>query len=704
MANRPVPFPKYANEKRLLHGGDYNPDQWLKYPHILADDLRFMQQVNANTFSVGIFGWAALEPAEGVFAFEWLDRVMDGIASIGGNVILATPSAARPAWLSLRYPEVNRTNHRRQKMMHGGRHNHCFSSPVYREKVGIINRKLAERYKDHPALFMWHVSNEYSGECHCAYCRENFRKWLRKKYVTIDALNDAWWAAFWSHLYNGFDQVESPSDIGEGWIHGLNLDWKRFVTYQTIDFYRHEIAPVREITPDIAVTNNFMGDFPAPSPFTGLDYAPFAREIDVISWDAYPPWHNDYETTAHLGSKLGFINDYFRTLKDAPFLILESTPSQVNWQPVNRAKRPGMHVLSTVASLAHGADAVMYFQWRKSRGSTEKLHGAVVDHDNSPENRVFKDVERVGRLFENVSEIRHSRTRSQVAVMFDVENLWALDNAEGFSRGSKQYPETVHAHYKAFWDANVSVDVITPDKCGDLSRYKAVVAPMQYMMGEGMMDSLRRFVENGGVLVSTYITGLVDENDLMHLGGFHRKLRELFGVEVRETDTLYPSQRNGIDIDVGELYPDGMQIEPGITIFEAFDYCTVLDVCGAQVLGTYTGDFYAGGAAVTRNGYGKGKAYFIGARTGADFLRVFYDGVMIRGGGLAVPPFAQTPPGVSVQTRTGDGVDYYFVMNFAEEGRDIELLHDMRDLITGREVGKGKQALPAYGVYILKTL
>jgi beta-galactosidase len=672
-------------QKRLLHGGDYNPDQWLKYPNILEDDLTFMKQVNANTFSVGIFAWAALEPREGEFTFGWLDKIMDDIAAIGGNVILATPSAARPAWLSQKYPEVTRTSHRREKQLHGGRHNHCFSSPVYRKKVGIINRKLAERYKNHPALFMWHISNEYSGECHCPLCQANFQKWLKEKYGTIDALNDAYWAAFWSHLYNDFDQVESPTDIGEGWIHGLNLDWKRFITYMTIDFYRNEIAPIREITPDVAVTTNFMGDFFMPSPFTGLDYAPFAREIDVISWDAYPNWHNDYETTAFLGSKLGFINDYFRTLKDAPFLILESTPSMVNWQSVNRAKKPGMHVLSTVASLAHGADAVMYFQWRKSRGSTEKLHGAVVDHDNSPQNRVFKDVAQVGRLMKDVSEIRHSRTESLVAVLFDTENYWAFENAEGFSRNSKKYAETVHAHYKAFWDMNISVDVITPDKCANLERYKAVVAPMLYMMREQTMDELAKFVQSGGILVSTYITGLVDENDLMYLGGFPRRLRELFGITVTETDTLYPSQRNGISF--------------GNEKYEAFDYCALFDVCGAEVLGTYASDFYAGNAAITRNAYGKGMAYFIGARTGADFLSIFYYGILVETGYVTPAPI-EAPPGVSVQTRKNGDKTYRFVMNFTEEEQGITLLNDMHDLITGQIIKKGRQIMPTYGVYI----
>ena len=212
----------YNNEKRLLHGGDYNPDQWLDYPDILKDDLRLMKLANVNTMTVGIFAWSALEPTEGNYNFEWLDKIIDDVYNQGGRVILATPSGARPAWLSEKYPEVLRTNDRREKMLHGGRHNHCFSSPIYREKTQKMNYKLAERYGNHPALIMWHVSNEYSGDCHCELCQENFRDWLKNKYKTIENVNKAWWGPFWSHTYTDCSQIESQSSIGENAVHGLN--------------------------------------------------------------------------------------------------------------------------------------------------------------------------------------------------------------------------------------------------------------------------------------------------------------------------------------------------------------------------------------------------------------------------------------------------------------------------------------------------
>ena len=366
-----------------------------------------------------------MEPREGEFHFDWLDKIFDDVDKMGGNVILATPSGARPAWLSAAYPEVLRTTEKQEKLAHGGRHNHCFSSPIYRQKVAIINRKLAERYGQHPALYMWHISNEYGGDCHCAYCQENFRSWLKAKYGTLAALNAAWWGAFWSHTYTDWTQISSPSSLGETMVHGMNVHWKRFGTDQTIDFYEHEIKEIRVLTPDVPITTNFMGDGDDLIPFQSLDYGKFAAHVDVISWDCYPAWHNDWGSTADLAAKVGFINDQYRALKQQPFLIMESTPSLVNWHPVNKAKRPGRHLLSSMQFLAHGSDSVMYFQWRKSRGSSEKVHGAVVDHDGRTENRVFKDVTAVGDALDRLANLKGSNKTGRVAIIYDWDNDWA---------------------------------------------------------------------------------------------------------------------------------------------------------------------------------------------------------------------------------------------------------------------------------------
>ena len=674
----------YSNEKRLLHGGDYNPDQWLDYPDTLKDDLRLMKLANVNTMTVGIFAWSALEPTEGNYNFEWLDKIIDDVYNQGGRVILATPSGARPAWLSEKYPEVLRTNDRREKMLHGGRHNHCFSSPIYREKTQKMNYKLAERYGNHPALIMWHVSNEYSGDCHCELCQENFRDWLKNKYKTIENVNKAWWGPFWSHTYTDWSQIESPSSIGENAVHGLNLDWKRFVTDQTIDFYENEAKPLRELTPNVPITTNFMADTDDLIPFQSLNYDKFSKHVDILSWDCYPAWHNDWETTKDLATKVGFINDLYRSLKQQPFLIMECTPSGVNWHNVNKAKRPGMHTLASMQLLAHGSDSVLYFQWRKSRGSSEKFHGAVVDHCGHENNRVFKEVSQVGEILDKIKEIKGSMKQSKVAIIYDWENDWALKDAQGFGKESRRYPQTLQSHYKYFWDKNISVDVVTPQQ--DLSKYSLVVAPMMYMMTEETMDRFRDYVKNGGVLVGSYLSGLVNETDLTYLGGWPKTLQETYGIDAKEIDTLYPKDKNSIKF--------------GNESFEVVDYCTIIEAKEAEVLAKYEEDFYKNTPAITKNNLEKGKAYFIGARTNQEFLSKFYDEIVKDLHINEVEDFI-SEGGISIQIRENKDAKYYFVMNFTEEEKNIGIKGSYLNLISGKMMERLNLMKP-YDVYVLK--
>ena len=673
----------YNQEPRLLHGGDYNPDQWLDYPEILKKDLELMKEAKINTVSLGIFAWSALEPREGEFHFEWLDQIMDDVAAMGGNVILATPSGARPAWLSQKYPEVLRTNANRQKMLHGGRHNHCFSSPVYREKVALINRKLAQRYGQHPAVIMWHISNEYGGDCHCEYCQANFRKWLQARYGTLTALNEAWWGPFWSHSFSDWAQVESPSPLGESAVHGLNLDWKRFVTDQTIDFFEHEIKDIRHITPDIPVTTNFMADTMDLIPFQSLNYERFAKHVDILSWDCYPAWHNDWETTADLASKVGFIDDLYRSLKDQPFLLMESTPSGVNWHPVNKTKRPGMHLLSSMQHIAHGSDSNLYFQIRKSRGSSEKFHGAVIDHDNSSDNRVFQDVKEVGTLMEKIQGVKGGRKKAKVAILYDWENNWALDDAQGYAQGTKRYPQTLQEHYRYFWNQDIPVDVVTPRY--DLSGYDLVVAPMLYLLRETDMTALKEYVAAGGTLVSTYITGVVNEADLTYLNGWPQALQELFGIRVKETDVYYPKDHNRIQTATGD--------------YAVKDYAALLEVQEAEVLARYQEGFYQNEAAVTSHSFGQGTAYFIAPRTEQAFLDEFY-GARVEDLHLANPLVVAGNPEVSIQSRKQAGRNYHFVMNFSETVQEVTLAQELHDLLTDETVPNALHLQP-YQVRVL---
>lgn len=670
----------------MMHGADYNPDQWLHDPAILEEDIRLMKLAGCNVMSMGIFAWAALEPEEGKFTHEWLDDILNRLAANGIYVWLATPSGARPAWMSAKYPEVLRVGANRVRNLHGHRHNHCYSSPVYREKVAIINTKLAERYSRHPAVIGWHISNEYSGSCHCSYCQEGFREWLKRKYGTLDALNRAWWTAFWSHTYTDWEQIESPAPHGENALHGLNLDWKRYVTDRTLDFCRHEIAPLKRINPDLPVTTNMMEIIA----FSGLDYRKFADTLDFISWDAYPTWHES-ASDKEQAVKFAFNHDLFRSLKGKPFVLMESTPSMTNWQPVSKLKRPGMHKLSSLQAVAHGSDAVQYFQWRKSRGSCEKFHGAVVDHAGHEHTRVFREVAELGELLAKLGDIVGTSTPAETAILFDWDNRWAIKDAKGPRNMGIHYEQTVLDHYAALWQYGVPVDVIGSED--DVSRYKLILAPMLYMCTEETGRRLERFVEQGGVLVSTYWSGIVDENDLVHLGGFPGPLRRTLGIWAEEIDSLYPHDRNGLVMQNGNRL--GLSGE-----YESHELCELIHAETAQVLGVYREDFYAGRPALTCNELGKGRAYYMAARLKRDFLDAFYRKVVDEAGVSRVLDTA-LPEGVTAQLRTDGERDYVFILNFSGSRQTLTLDEaDYVNLETGRQEEK-ELVLEPNGVKLL---
>lgn len=670
----------------FFHGGDYNPDQWLKHPEILEEDIRLMKLAKCNVMSVGIFAWSALEPEEGKFTFEWLDNIIDKLYNNGIYVILATPSGARPAWMSQKYPEVLRVGANRVRNLHGMRHNHCFTSPVYRKKVEIINTKLAERYSKHPGILAWHISNEYGGECHCDYCQEAFRNWLKNKYGSLEKLNEAWWTAFWSHTYTDWSQIESPAPHGEMFIHAMNLDWKRFVTDQTIDFYKHEIKPLRKYNPEIPITTNFM------EAFEGLNYFKFAKELDIVSWDNYPTWHNTTDDT-DLASWVSMNHDMFRSLKGGkPFMLMESTPSLTNWQGISKLKKPGMHLLSSIQAVAHGSDTVQYFQWRKSRGASEKFHGAVVDHVGHEHTRVFRDVTEVGETLQKLDEIIGTSVSSEVAVIFDWENRWAVKDAQGPRNIGIKYEETIKQNYKAFWKKGVAVDVIDMD-C-DFSKYKLLVAPMLYMVREGVGERIEKFVENGGTFVTTYWSGIVDENDLCFLGGFPGPLRKTLGIWSEEIDALFDGERKNIAFDENNIL--GLKGN-----YEAIELCDLIHIEGAESLASYKDDFYAGRPALTVNSFGKGKAYYIASRNKEDFNDIFY-GKLIEELKLKRALDTELPYGVTAQTRTDGENDYIFLMNFSNEGKEVVLdNYTYTDIISNSKVEK-KIKLSQFGLRILK--
>lgn len=666
-----------VNFGRMLHGGDYNPEQWLHCPEILEKDIEYFKKAKINEASVGIFSWSMLEPEEGLFEFEWLAKIIDRLYENRISVILATPTGARPKWMADKYEEVLRVDEYRRRQLFGFRHNHCYTSPVYREKTRIMNRKLAERFGDHPGVIAWHISNEFGGECHCPLCQEAFRQWLKEKYQNIENLNRAWATTFWSHRYNSFDQIESPSPIGEPGVHGLNLDWKRFVTDRTVDFVRHEIQAIRDGGSDKPATINMMYDY------RGLNYHKFSDVVDFVSWDTYPTWHKKEEYLTAMDC--GMQHDIMRSIQKKPFLLMESCPSATNWQPISKLKKPGMLHAASMQAVAHGSDSVQYFQLRSSQGSSEKFHGAVIDHYGETDTRVFREVTEVGESLEKLQELAGANTKAKVAVVFDWESRWAMEDAQGPRNEGLFYKETVEKSYYAFRKQGLDVDLIDMEQ--ELDGYAVVAAPMLYMFRAGFEEKVRKFVEQGGKFILTYWSGIADETDLCFLGGTPHGLMDVMGLRHTEIDGLYDWERNSATPERGN----------SLALTESYtckNLCDLVKPSTAEILMRYESDFYAGLPALTKNSFGAGEAYYICA----DFEQAFYDDLYrkIAGSAGVCGPVSHIPSGVEVTTRENDSAKFVFIQNFNRHDVAMEL--PAGDILLGEYDGNIK----SFGTVILK--
>lgn len=667
------PFPPINTRAPFIwHGGDYNPEQWSSA--VLDDDIQLMQQCYYTVATVGVFSWVSLQPEEERFTFEWLDRVLHELHRAGRSVVLATPTAAQPAWMSQRYPDVLRSDAEGRRHHHGGRVNYCPTSPTYRRFIVQISERLAARYHDHPALVAWHISNEYGGACYCENCAAGFRTWLQQRYHDLEALNRCWWTAFWSHTYTDWSQIEPPYGNGERSIHGLNLDYRRFQNEMMLECFKLERDAIRRYGQTAPITTNLMGTY------FELDYRQWAKEVDVISWDCYPQPKDS-------PSDIAFLHDLNRGLRDGqPFLLIEQTPSSQNWQPVNALKRPGILRLWSYLAVAHGADSVMYFQWRRGRGGCEKMHGAVVEHSGRSDTRVFREVTQLGKELAHLGDhVIGGVTPARVALLFDWNNWWAINDAIGPVR-DKRYIDTLRQHYAALWRRNISVDIVFSDS--DLDGYRVVIAPMLYMLKPGVGERLSEFVRKGGTLVTTYFSGIADEHDLA-FEGYPGPLRQVLGIWNEEIDALYPEQSNQI------------VMRDGSGTYRCGRLCALIHSEGAQVLATYGHDFYAGSPVLTRNQFGAGTAYYLASEPEERFLDDLYGRILTE---MQVEPVLTTPAGVEATIRLTEKGPVLFLLNHTAAAAEIHLppQQQYRDLLRD-EVVEGQIVLRAYDVALLQS-
>ncbi|MGW0902352.1 beta-galactosidase [Streptomyces sp. NPDC002853] len=606
----------------LGYGGDYNPEQW--GPGVHGEDAELMREAGVNLVTLGIFSWAKTEPAPGTYDFGWLDGHLDRLAEAGVAVSLATMTASPPPWLSRLHPATLPVTEDGVRLHPGSRQHWCPSSPVYRTHAVRLAERLATRYGEHPALALWHIGNEYgchiSRHCHCEVSTAAFRRWLRERYGTVAALNDAWSTDFWSQRYGTFEEIHTPRKAPSFRNPAQQLDYWRFSSDELLACYLAEKEVLTRITPHVPVTTNFV-----PVAKT-LDLFAWAPHLDVVAYDSYPDPHD--KDALH---RTAFSYDVMRGLKGGqPWLLLEQAPGAVNWRGRNGRKPPGRMRLDSWQAVAHGADSVLFFQWRQSRGGAEKFHSAMVPHGGR-ETRIFREVRELGAELASHPELLGARPeRADAALLMDWPSWWALE-LDAHPSADLTFLEAALAHHKPLYDASVACDVVPVD--GDVTEYRLLLIPNLYSVTNETGERIRAYVHGGGTLLMSYFSGIVDEHDRVHLGGYPAPFRELLGLRVEEFDPR----------------PDGTWSEE-------------IRLEGAEAVRTSP----TGAPTATRHPYGDGVAWYLGTRPTPKEMRELLDRVRAECGVHPVLP--GLPEGVQARTRV------------TAAGERVHVVLDERDL------------------------
>ena len=662
----PQPASVWNNIGGIAYGGDYNPEQWPV--SVRLEDLELMREAGVNFLSVGIFSWALLEPAEGKYDFGWLDEVLDNLHGIGVKVALATATAAPPAWLVRKHPEILPVTADGTVLGPGSRRHYTPSSAVYRRYASGITRMLAERYKDHPALALWHVDNELG--CHVSefYGEEDaaaFRLWLERRYGSIAALNAAWGTAFWSQHYGSFEEILPPAAAPSTLNPGQQLDFQRFSSWVLMDYYRELVAVLREVTPGVPCTTNLM----ASSATKSMDYFDWAKDLDVIANDHYLV---AADPERHI--ELAFSADLTRGIAEGdPWILMEHSTSAVNWQPRNRPKMPGEMLRNSLAHVSRGADAVMFFQWRQSFAGSEKFHSAMVPHGGR-DTRVWREVVELGADLKRLAPVRGSRVESRVAIVFDYEAWWAseIDSKPSID---VRYLDLQRAFHRSLFLRGVSVDFVHPS--ASLDGYDLVLVCTLYTVTDEAAANISAAASAGATVLVSYFSGIVDGKDHVRLGGYPGAFRELLGVRVEEFHPLLAgSQLKLSDGTVSSIWSEHVHL------------------AGAEAMQAFTEYPLEGVPSLTRRAVGSGAAWYLATFPDPDGIDSVVDRLLEESG---VAPAAAADPGVElVRRRSADGQGFLFAINHTRLDAAVEA--SGQDLLTGEPF---PGLVPAGGVAVV---
>jgi beta-galactosidase len=658
----------------IAYGCDYNPEQW--GPEVWAEDVLLMQQAGVDLVAINIFGWSALEPRPGEYDFTLLDTIIDLLHAHGIRVNLGTGTSSPPPWLTTLHPEILPQTEDGTTRYSGGRQAWCPSSPVFREHALRLVEQVAVRYGAHPAVALWHVSNELG--CHNALCYDDdtaaaFRGWLQARYGSIAALNAAWGTSFWSQRYSDWSEVHTPRLTLSSRNPGQVLDFHRFSSDELLGYYRAEEAVLRRHS-SLPVTTNFM----VAAHIKNLDYWRWAAAVDVIANDHYLDHRLADPTT-----ELAFAADLTRGLAGGgAWLLMEQATSAVNWQPLNVAKAPGEMTRNSLAHVARGAEAICFFQWRASQQGSEKFHSALVPHAGT-DTVLWREVVELGATLDRLDEIVGSRVVADAAILFSWEAWWAGD---GESRPSQSvtYLGQVHAAYAALHRLGVTVDVVSPD--ADLSGYRLVVVPALYLVTDAQADNLAGFVAAGGSTLVTFYSGIVDEDDRVRLGGYPGAFRDLLGVTVEEFVPLRAGDTVGLHA------PIGLAATATGTLWSER-----LRLTGADAVAHYTDGALAGVPALTRNAHGAGTAWYLACAPDADTYRDIMRTIAGHARVTAVGPDGDGL--VEVIRRAAADRSYRFIINHGNT--DVEVSATGVELVTGADVARTLR-VPAGAVRVLR--